>query len=60
MTKLLPKKTVREMVGVSFAQIDRWEKDPHYAHLGFPKRRRIGSRVFWLSDEIETFIERQR
>lgn len=59
MTKLLPKKAVRDMVGVSFAQLDRWENSPEYAHLGFPKRIRIGSRVFWVSNEIQDFIERQ-
>jgi prophage regulatory protein len=57
--KLLSKKAVREKVGVSFAQIDRWEKDAEYAHLEFPARTRIGFKVFWSDEEIDDFIRRQ-
>jgi predicted DNA-binding transcriptional regulator AlpA len=56
--QLLSKKQVREKVGVSFAQMDRWENELAYAHLGFPKRIRVGFRVFWLAEEIDDFIDR--
>jgi len=57
MKKLMSKKAVREAVGFSPAHIDRMEFEPEYAHLGFPRRIRIGARVFWASDEIEAWIE---
>jgi prophage regulatory protein len=52
MVKLLSKKQVRELVGLSSAQIDRLEKDGK-----FPKRVRIGFRVFWVQIEIEEWLE---
>ena len=51
MLQLLPKKRVRELVGFSFAHIDRME-----AANRFPKRVRIGFRVFWVASEIEDWI----
>lgn len=53
MTKLLSKKQVRELISLSFTQIDRLEK------LGkFPKRIRLGqSRVAWIADEVEKWIQ---
>lgn len=57
--RLLSKKEVREKVGFSPAHIARMETEPEYAHLGFPKRVRIGFRVFWVELEIEDWI-RQR
>ena len=59
MTRLLSKKQVREIVGFSFAHIDRMERDPAYAHLGFPKRVQIGFRVFWVADEIYDWVAAQ-
>lgn len=59
MNKLLSKKEVRARVSVSFAQIDRWETLPEYRHLEFPKRIRIGSRVFWEEAAVNDWIERQ-
>jgi prophage regulatory protein len=52
MVKLLSKKQVRELVGFSPTHIDRMEK-----HAAFPKRVQIGFRVFWVSREIEDWIE---
>ena len=49
--KLLTKKQVREKVGFSSAHIDRMEKANR-----FPKRVRIGFRVFWSDEEIDIWI----
>lgn len=59
MTRLLSKKQVREIVGFSFAHIDRMENEPEYAHLGFPKRVQIGFRVFWVEEEIHAWVAAQ-
>ena len=59
MTRLLSKKQIREIVGFSFAHIDRMENDPAYADLGFPKRVQIGFRVFWVEVEIYTWVDLQ-
>ena len=59
MTRLLCKKQVREIVGFSFAHIDRMENEPEYTHLGFPKRVGIGFRVFWVEEEIHTWVAAQ-
>lgn len=59
MTKLLSKKQVREIVGFSFAHIDRMENDRAYAHLEFPKRVQIGFRVFWVAEEINAWVAAQ-
>lgn len=56
MEKLLTKKQVKELVGFGFAHIDRMEKDPEYVYLEFPKRVRIGYRVFWVDSEIQLWI----
>jgi predicted DNA-binding transcriptional regulator AlpA len=60
MEKLISKKQVRELVSISSTQIDRWENDIEYAHLGFPRRYRIGERVFWSYEEIQDFIARMK
>ena len=59
MTRLLSKKQVREIVGFSFAHIDRMEREPEYAHLEFPKRVQIGFRVFWVAEEIYAWVAAQ-
>jgi len=59
MTRLLSKKQVREIVGFSFAHIDRMESDPAYTHLGFPKRVQIGFRVFWVEEEVHAWVAAQ-
>ncbi|RED13921.1 helix-turn-helix transcriptional regulator [Pontivivens insulae] len=59
MTRLLSKKQVREIVGFSFAHIDRMEREPEYAHLDFPKRVQIGFRVFWVEEEIHAWVALQ-
>lgn len=56
MEKLLTKKQVKEFVGFSPAHIDRLETEPEYAHLEFPKRVRVGFRVFWVCSEIQNWI----
>ena len=56
MEKLISKNQVIELVSISKTQLDRWEKDKEYAHLGFPKRCRIGDRVFWSFEEIQDWI----
>ena len=59
MTRLLSKKQVREIVGFSFAHIDRMEREPEYTHLEFPKRVQIGFRVFWVAEEIHAWVAAQ-
>lgn len=60
MEKLISKKQVKELLSISATQIDRWENDREYAHLGFPRRYRIGERVFWSHEEIQDFIARMK
>lgn len=56
MEKLISKKQVKELVGFGPSHIDRMENDPEYAMWDFPKRIRIGFRVFWLESEIQDWI----
>lgn len=56
MERLLTKKQLKETIGFSFAHIDRMEHDPAYAHLEFPKRVRIGFKVFWVESEVQAWI----
>lgn len=49
--RLLTKKLVRDKVGFSFAHIDRLENEGK-----FPKRVRIGHRVFWVEQELDAWI----
>ncbi len=56
MERLLSKKQVKELIGFSPAHIDRMEFDSEYAHLGFPRRIKIGFRVFWVASEIDAWI----
>ena len=51
MERLLSKKAVREIVGISPAEIDRRENDGK-----FPRRIRDGGRVFWAASEIEEYV----
>lgn len=59
MDRLLSKKQVREIVGFSFAHIDRMNNDPDYAYLDFPNRIKIGIRVFWVEKEIYDWVAAQ-
>ena len=59
MIKLLSKKQVKETVGFSYAHIDRMEFDPDYERWDFPKRVRVGFRVFWVESEIQQWLEVQ-
>ncbi len=59
MSSFMTKKDVSNKVGVSLAQIDRWNFDKDYEHLGFPSRVRIGFRVFWDEKEIDDWIDLQ-
>lgn len=57
------KKDLCRIFSVSRACIDRWERDENYAHLGFPKSRKLPGTeiVIWLSAEIDTWAqERER
>lgn len=51
MERLLTKRQVKEVVGFSFAHIDRLEAEGR-----FVKRVRIGFRVFWPCSEIQQWI----
>ncbi|GIT90189.1 hypothetical protein JANAI62_03280 [Jannaschia pagri] len=59
MTRLLSKKQVRDIVGLSLSHIDRMETETAYAHLEFPKRVQIGFRVFWVEAEISDWVAAQ-
>jgi len=56
---LVTKKELRQIIGFSYAHIDRLETDPRYRHLEFPKRTRIGFKVFWCSTEIKRWAQKQ-
>lgn len=56
MERLLSKKQVKEIVGFSFAHLDRFETDPDYSHMGFPKRVKVGFRVFYVASEIDSWV----
>lgn len=60
MEKLISKKQVIELVSISKTQLDRWENDKEYAHLGFPKRLHIGFRALWSYEEIQDWIAAQK
>ena len=51
MERLLTKRQVKEVVGFSFAHIDRLENERR-----FPFRVRVGFRVFWVESEIQRWI----
>ena len=51
-------KQVQELIPLSRAQLDRYVRDPEYAHLGFPKPFKIGFRVFFLEQDIIDWIDR--
>ena len=53
--RLLTKKELRQKIGFSFAHIDRLET----SMLTFPKRVRIGFRVFWSEREVDRWIADQ-
>jgi len=46
--RFLSKKQVRELISLSYATIDRMEKE----QLSFPKRIAIGFRRVWIESEI--------
>ena len=53
--RLLTKKELRHKIGFSPAHIDRLEA----SMPTFPKRVRIGFRVFWSEREVDRWIEEQ-
>lgn len=57
---LISKKQLKAMIQFSFAHIDRME-DPEspYYDATFPKRVRVGFRVFWVTDEVLAWIGAQ-
>ena len=61
MEKLMSKKQLKELLSISATQLDRWEKAEQYAHLGFPKRFRIGKqRVFWSVEEVQNWLAKMK
>ena len=55
--RLISRKQVRDRVGISFAEIDRRmrEKPPRFP-LPVKDGRHHNSRVFWVEDEIDDYI----
>lgn len=55
MTDLVSKKQVREMITLSYSQIDRLESSQK-----FPSRIRLGqNRVAWIKTEVEEWIDKR-
>ena len=50
--RLLPLSAVLERIPIGRPTLDRLE-----ARDEFPRRRHVGKRVFWLSDEIDSFVK---
>ena len=50
--RFLSKKQVSEKIGLSRTEIDRKE-----AAGKFPKRVQVGFRVFWVDQEVESWME---
>lgn len=58
--RLLTKKELRHKIGFSFAHIDRLEAQPTPpGRIDFPRRVRIGFRVFWSEIETDRWIADQ-
>ena len=63
MEKLLSKKQVCEMCAISPATLNRYESGILTATVTlpegrrFPKRIRIGFRVFWVESEVQAWIK---
>lgn len=53
MKKILRKKEVREITGLSDTSLWRLERDDS----SFPRRLRLGGAVGWLQEEIEAWID---
>jgi predicted DNA-binding transcriptional regulator AlpA len=51
--RFLSKKQVRDLISLSFASIDRMERNGC-----FPLRRRIGFRVVWIEAEVLDWMSR--
>ena len=58
--RLLTKKDLRHKIGFSFAHIDRLEaQSTPPGRTTFPRRVRIGFRVFWSESEVDQWIADQ-
>ena len=58
--RLLTKKELRHKIGFSFAHIDRLEaQTTPPGRISFPRRVRIGFRVFWSEIETDRWIADQ-
>jgi prophage regulatory protein len=51
--RFLSKKAVSQKIGLSRTEIDRKE-----AAGKFPKRVQVGFRVFWVEEEVESWMQR--
>lgn len=53
------RKDLCRIFSVSRATIDRWTDDEDYAHLGFPKSRKLPGTeiVIWFADEVDPWAE---
>lgn len=57
--KLLTMKQVCGKVGFSRAHINRFREDPQYEHVRFPRPARIGFKVLWSEEEVDSWIQAQ-
>ena len=58
MSELIRKKAVQKRLGdVSAMHVWRLTNDPSYARLNFPRPRYIGKNPFWVSGEIDQWLE---
>lgn len=57
--RLLTKKMVCQKIGFSPAHLDRFRSDDQYTHLCFPAPVRIGVKVLWSEEEVDSWIAGQ-
>ena len=55
--KILRPKAMAQKCGVAPITIHRWASDPRYAHMGFPKKIRLGDNsVGYIEEEVDAFL----
>lgn len=56
---LISGRQLRTIIPVSEMTIWRWHANPKYAHIGFPKPKRVNGRLFWKLEEIRAWWARR-
>ena len=55
--QVIRKKQIIEKMGCSEMTLDRYVRDPAYAHFNFPKPRYIGRHPIWDEAEVNEWFE---